>query len=128
MPQRPSVSMQNHMAPVVGDPSPWGTIDHVYALGPDVVAVATPSHGGLWVPPEAMTSIPAPLRASAYSGDGWFEEDCDWCIPYLVLGLHHFEDSAERGEQVLEAARTTLRRFHAELAGLIPDSADAAPA
>ena len=120
--------MQNHIAPVIGDFSPWGAIDHVYALGPNVVVVATPSHGGLWVSPEAMTLIPAPLRSTAYSRGGWFEEDCDWCIPYLVLALHHFEDSAERGEQVLEAARKTLRRFHADLAGLIPGRSDAAPA
>ncbi len=117
--------MQNRIAPVVGDSSPWGAVDHVYALGPDVVVVATPSHGGLWVSPEAMTLIPAPLRATGYSSNGWFEEDCDWCIPYLVLGLHHFEDSAESGEQVLAAARKTLRRFHADHADLIPDRSDA---
>ena len=112
--------MPNQIAPVAGDRSPWGVIDHVYALGPDVVVVATPSHGGLWVSPEAMTSIPEALRETACSRGGWFEEDCDWCIPYVALGLHRYEESAELGATVLEVARRTLWSCHADLAGLLP--------
>jgi hypothetical protein len=119
--------MHNHIAPVVGDPSPWGAVDHVYPLGPDVVAVATPSHGGLWVSPEAMTLIPAPLHATAYSSGGWFEEDCDWCIPYIALGLHRFEASAGRGAEVLETARRTLLSCHGRLASLLTEGPDAPP-
>ena len=116
--------MQDHIAPVVGDPSPWGAVDRVYALGPDVVVVATPSHGGLWVSPQAMTSIPAPLRATAYSGGGWFEEDCDWCIPYLALGLHRFEANAARAAETMEAARRTLLSCHADRADLLAGRMD----
>lgn len=120
--------MQNQFAPVVGDPSPWGAVDHVYPLGPDVVVVATPSHGGLWVSPEAMTLIPRPLRATAYSRGGWFEEDCDWCIPYLALGLHRFEPSPGRGAEMLETARLTLLSCHGGLACLLADRPDTPPA
>ena len=111
--------MQNPTAPVIGGASPWGAVDHLHALGPDVVAVSTASHGGLWVSPEAMASIPAALRATAYSVGGWFEEDCDWCIPYLALGLHRFEASPARAAQTLAAARMTLRACHAGFADLL---------
>jgi hypothetical protein len=120
--------MHNHIAPVVGNPSPWGAIDHVFGLGPDVVVVATPSHGGLWVSPEAMPLIPAPLRATAYSCGGWFEEDCDWCIPYLALGLHRFEPDAGRGAEMLETARRTLLSCHGALASLLADGPGTPPA
>ena len=111
--------MQIPVRPAAGSPSPWGVIDHADALGPDVVVVSTPSHGGLWVSPEAMTSIPAPLRSTLYSGGGWFEEDCDWCIPYLALALHRFEESPARAAEILAAARSTFRSCHADLADLL---------
>ena len=98
--------------PTVGSSSPWGPIDGVSALGPDAVEVSTPSHGGIRVSLTALSRIPEPLRETSFSGDGWFEEDCDWAIPYLVLGLDRFEPTGARGAEVIEAARRTLARFH----------------
>ena len=111
--------MQNLTTPAVGSPSPWGAIDHVEALGPEVVVVSTPSHGGFWVSPRAMATIPEPLRATPYSGGGWFEEDCDWCIPYLALGLHRFEASPARAAETVAAARSVLRACHGAFADLL---------
>ena len=105
--------------PREGDASPWGRIDVVTPLGPDAVSVTTPSHGGIWVTPDALARIPEPLRATAYSGGGWFEEDCDWCIPYLALGLHRFDGPEDRQKGVLAAAWRTLQSFHPALAGLL---------
>lgn len=105
--------------PREGDSSPWGLIDGVTPLGPDAVAVTTPSHGGIWVSPAALERIPQPLRATAYSGGGWFEEDCDWCIPYLALGLHAFEETAERQRDVRMAALRTLQACHATYVALL---------
>ena len=107
------------LPPREGDASPWGRIDGVTPLGPDAVAVSTPSHGGIWVSPAALERIPQPLRGTAYSGGGWFEEDCDWCIPYQALGLHAFEEPAERRDRVRDAARRTLETWHAAHAGLL---------
>jgi len=105
--------------PRPGDCSPWGLIDTTTPLGPDAVAVSTPSHGGIWVTAQALETIPEPLRVTAYSSGGWFEEDCDWCVPYLALGLHRFEDGPERGAQNLAAAQKTLWHCHKDLAGLL---------
>ena len=116
--------MLRYAPPRKGDPSPWGLIDHAEPLGPDAVAVSTPSHGGVWVRPSALDAIPEPLRQTAFSRDGWFEEDCDWCIPYLALGLHRFEPNAGRAEQTLAAAQKTLWQCHREFASLL--GADAA--
>jgi hypothetical protein len=115
------------LPPREGDPSPWGLIDRVIPLGPHAVAVSTPSHGGIWVSPAGLATIPEPLHATAYSSGGWFEEDCDWCIPYLALGLHAFEASSE-GRDHVRAAWLTLERWHADHAALLDPTAASAAA
>ena len=105
--------------PREGCPSPWGVIDGVTSLGPDAVLVTTPSHGGIWVTPAALERIPEALRASGYSGGGWFEEDCDWCIPYLVLGLSRSDGAAEHQARMRLHAERTLRTYHATHVGLV---------
>ena len=119
--------MFRNLPPREGDPSPWGLIDRVIPLGPHAVAVSTPSHGGVWVSPAGLATIPEPLRATAYSGRGWFEEDCDWCIPYLALGLHAFEAPAT-GREHVRAAWRTLERWHAAHAALLDPTAASAAA
>ena len=104
--------MLSPFPPSVDSGSPWGPIDRVCALGPDAVEVTTASHGGIRVSLTALSRCPEPLRETTFSADGWFEEDCDWAIPYLVLGLDRFEPTAARGAEVFEAARRTLARFH----------------
>ena len=101
--------------PARGSSSPWGPVHTVTPLGPDAVAVTTASHGGLRVSLTALARIPEPLRETPYSRGGWFEEDCDWCIPYLVLGLDAFEPDAARGAECRAAAHATLARFHPTL-------------
>lgn len=112
--------------PTVGSPSPWGPIQSVTPLGADAVVVTTASHGGVCVSPEALLKIPQPVRATAYSGGGWFEEDCDWAIPYLALGLDRFEADVGRAGVLRDAARRTAwtcHRPHAALLGVTEDPA-----
>ncbi len=98
--------------PIVGSASPWGSIQTVEALGPDAVSVTTASHGGLRLSPDAFERLPNALRETAYSQGGWFEEDCDWALPYLALRLDGFERDAARGAEVWAAAKRTVERFH----------------
>jgi len=97
--------------PRQGDHSPWGAIDTVTHLGPDVIGVTTSSHGGLWVSPEAMMQIPAQFRETQFSPGPWFEEDSDWAIPYAFLRLKRHEPTAERAAELKEAALDALRHW-----------------
>lgn len=54
--------------------SPWGQIDYATWLGPGVINVGTPGHGGLILSPEANKEIPKALRISTRA----YEEDCEW--------------------------------------------------
>lgn len=109
--------MPNTSHPVPGGPSPWGAIQTVAGLGPDAAHVTTASHGGLWVSAAALGRIPRALRETRHSRGGWYEEDCDWAIPYLALGLDVFEPG--RGQAMAQAARRTIWRWHRAHAGLL---------
>ena len=56
--------------------------------------------------------MPVATRQTAYSANGWFEEDCDWALPYLALGLDAFEPDAARGAEVWAAAVRTVQLYH----------------
>ena len=105
--------------PAVGSPSPWGPIQTVEPLGPDAAFVTTASHGGLRVSLAAMARLPETVRETPYSQNGWFEEDCDWALPYLALGLDAFERDAARAAEVHQAAVRTVQRWHAPLAPVL---------
>ncbi len=96
--------------------SPWGQIDHLTRFERNgelvAVSVSTPSHGGFWVAAEHMAAIPAALRSTPYSAGQWFEEDCDWCIPYAFLRLHEIDTGTHSPEACAIAAREALERWH----------------
>ena len=105
--------------PVPGSSSPWGPIQTVTPLGPEVVAVTTASHGGLRVSLTAFARLPEAIRQTAYSAGGWFEEDCDWALPYLALRLDAFETDPAHGAEVRAAAVRTVHAFHPRHADLL---------
>ena len=71
--------------PVVfeGQSTPWGRADFARVLAPGIGSVSTPGHGGIKVCGKLNKLIPDYMRCEG----GWYEEDCDWCIPYLVFGV-----------------------------------------
>lgn len=114
--------------PTRGASSPWGSIQSVTPLGPDAVAVTTASHGGLRISLTAMTRLPKRLQRTAFSEGGWFEEDCDWAIPYLALGLDAHEADPDRGARLRNAARRTIWTYHRDHAALLGVTEDPAQA
>jgi hypothetical protein len=65
----------------VGGGSPWGRIQGVKPIMPGMAFVSTASHGGVKVAAELNARIPAYMRRP----DGWYEEDCEWAIPFVAL-------------------------------------------
>jgi len=88
--------------------SPWGEIQHVTQIADDIWQVDTASHGGLKVSDQRLAAMPAHLRTTPYSQNGWFEEDCDWAFVAVC-----FPD-AFKPEYVV-VARQTMARCYPEL-------------
>jgi hypothetical protein len=81
--------------------------------------VTTSSHGGLRLSAAAWARLPEAIRQTAYSGGGWFEEDCNWALPHLALGSDAFEPDAARGAEIWAAAVRTVQRFHPQHLALL---------
>jgi hypothetical protein len=61
--------------------TPWGAADYVTEILEGVHNVSTPSHGGIKLSRERNAAIPDYMRKAG----GWYEEDCDWCIPFVAF-------------------------------------------
>lgn len=88
--------------------SPWGTIQNVTQLAPGIWLVSTASHGGIKVSDQRLATMHPDWRQTAYSSNGWFEEDCDWALVALS-----FPDAFKPED--IEAARRTVAHFHPKL-------------
>ena len=64
--------------------TPWGAPDTQTVIAEGIIAVSTPSHGGIWISPERFAEMPEPLRKCSFTKDNWFEEDCSWCAVALT--------------------------------------------
>lgn len=74
--------------------SPWGGIQHRKQIAPGVWNVETAGHGGIYVAPSVLATIPDCLKENTFAGPGWFEEDCDWAL--VVVALPHLFTPYER--------------------------------
>lgn len=111
--------MHSPFPPTRGSSSPWGLVQTVEPLGSDAVSVTTASHGGLRLSLTALARLPQAIRQTGYSANGWFEEDCDWALPYLALGLDQFEADAARAAEMRQAAVRIVQRRHPQHAELL---------
>ena len=64
--------------------SPWGKIQYTTAIAQGVLHVDTSSHGGIKVDRKFNALMPDYLRREG----GWYEEDCEWCLPFVALEEH----------------------------------------
>ena len=77
------------MLSLEGKSSPWGKIQYVSPVIPGIHAVSTVGHGGLKLDRKYNALIPESLRAEG----GWYEEDCEWSIPYVILSEYIIKES-----------------------------------
>lgn len=111
--------------------SPWGQIDGAQTLAPGIVTVSTPGHGGIHLDRKHSAIIKKLLGDSFKNfldSWTWWEEDCDWAIPWIVF-FHEIKEHIESApgmdwerEHLMNnyhAALKTIDRFHKELCGKI---------
>ena len=65
--------------------SPWGKVEDAFKVGPEIMKVSTPSHGGLRVTGDAQRAISDDVWDCMINGRGWAEEDCEEAIILALL-------------------------------------------
>ena len=94
--------MPKQKPPHEGMQTPWGTAQTVTQIGAHVYFVSTASHGGVKLPAQLNRQIPDYLRRAS----GWYEEDCDWAIPFACLPpATWFPEQISRGRNALDTLR-----------------------
>ncbi len=102
--------------------TPWGQADQVTELAEGIISYCTPSHGGIWLSASRRKVVEAviPNVKNFLGGLEWWEEDCDWSIPYVLFGddiLNH--GIAYKYHENLETAKQILARYHPEVSAIL---------
>jgi uncharacterized protein DUF7007 len=93
----------------VATETPWGPSQSSREIAPGIVRYDTASHGGYYVSPARVASMPKPLRDfKPFAGSCWYEEDVDWCVVALAFPQFWPADA-------IPAALATLRNYRPEL-------------
>lgn len=92
--------------------TPWGSSECVEDVGPGIVFVQTASHGGYKLEPFQNAKIPLSWRQASFNRngmDGWYEEDCDWCLVALI-----FPQFFSHAENAIEHAADMFKNYFAD--------------
>lgn len=81
--------------------SPWGKVQSITNFIDGMVFVSTASHGGIKLSRQLNAKIPAYMRRAG----GWYEEDIDWCIPFIIF---NDELLAQGKSEYAQAVKTML--------------------
>jgi len=97
--------------------TPWGFSDSKETLAKGITSYSTPSHGGIRLSPERIEQVPQScIDANFLKSGEWWEEDCDWCVPYIIFADDiRAHGRAYKFEESLELAKDTARYHHPEL-------------
>ena len=98
--------------------SPWGQVDYQRTIIEGIISVGTPSHGGIKLSAKRQAQMPDYMR----SDDGWYEEDCDWALVYVVFGVeirryyeaHPEDENAEYELRNLRSAPESVKNWRPE--------------
>ena len=102
--------------------TPWGKVNEASELAEGIISYSTPSHGGIWLSKERQKVISAliPNVKNYCGGLEWWEEDCDWTIPYVIFQNDiKRSGKAYRFEENLETAESIIKRYHPEAISIL---------
>jgi len=96
--------------------TPWGQSQGVDVIAPGIEFVSTASHGGIRLSGQRNNQNPMWLKQLTFNEQGktgWYEEDCDWCIPVIVFSREAGRWARNQGRHdLLDEAYRFFRRYH----------------
>lgn len=112
MPKKTEVWAEYERWHAYHNPSPprssiWGAIQSCDKVCNGMWAISTPSHGGIFVAKVLHDTMPPSLKETRFSWGGYYEEDCDWVIPYIF-----FEDKIKAETDDEHSLKVLDRGYH----------------
>ena len=100
-----------------GHETPWGPAQTVVEIAPGITAVTTAGHGGIHLDAEHAAKVKSAIVESSFLRQAqWFEEDCDWCIPYVLFEHEIAEHGSDRDRSIIARGihRACFERHHGQ--------------
>ena len=95
--------------------TPWGEAQDAEEMAPGIINYSTASHGGIWIDKKHQEQLEKYTINNWLGSTQWFEEDCDWAIPYIVFSAEiQKHGKAYKFIENLAAAHSTAKLRHPE--------------
>lgn len=92
--------------------TPWGIAQDAIEYAEGIISYQTASHGGIWLSKERQEIVKKlyPDYPNWLDGWEWWEEDCDWVVPYVVFATeieasgkaYNFQANLECAKRMIE--------------------------
>jgi hypothetical protein len=100
--------------------TPWGESQQITTIAKGILSLSTAGHGGIKLYKARNQQVPDYLRAGSELREaGWYEEDCDWCLPAIIFekewrAYADRDSSWSSGDKQLKSAWETFINWHPE--------------
>lgn len=91
--------------------TPWGMAQDAIEFADGIISYQTDSHGGIWISKARQEIVKElyPNYPNWLGGLEWWEEDCDWAVPYVVFAKEiEASGKAYKFEEMLESAQRMI--------------------
>lgn len=95
--------------------TPWGVSQSTEEIARGITEVSTPGHGGIKLSAARQAQLPAVAGLHNFNkGLTWWEEDCDWVVPFLMFSEEFKVATGDYYATNLDFAHTIAKRCHPE--------------
>jgi hypothetical protein len=97
--------------------TPWGKTQTAEILAPGIVSYSTAGHGGIHIDELHEKFIMERYLVKEIDNflgsTKWFEEDCDWAIPYYIFRdeIQSYAKDKDSFDRMLAAAINNIKRY-----------------
>lgn len=99
--------------------TPWGPAQQSRKIAPGIMEYSTAGHGGIHLSESRLAQLPEGARKPMWAGRGWYEEDCDWAVPFLSFPAEFEANLGDRYEMSKRIAEQTIRMYYPELVDVL---------
>lgn len=100
--------------------TPWGATQDAEVLAEGIISYSTAGHGGIWLSAGRQKQLEKKLNGlkcdNFLSSTEWWEEDCDWSIPYYFFSeeIKNY-GKAYKFDENLKSAKSIIESYHKEI-------------